>query len=151
MKPMHIRDGTGERLVFPGAIELTILIPGSATDGAFAVYEDVEQPGVGPPRHIHNSQDEVFFVLEGAFEIEIAGQLFSAHSGDVALVPRGQVHAFKNVGNEPGRLRYTFTPAGGTEAMFRAFFEAARNEQLTPEMMAEIAKKYDQVFVGPPL
>jgi hypothetical protein len=35
--------------------------------------------------------------------------------------------------------------------MFRAFFEAARNEQLTPERMAEIARKYDQEFVGPPL
>ena len=87
MKPMHVCDGEGERLVFPGAIELTILVPGSASDGAFAIYEDIVQPGVGPPRHVHRSQDEVFFVLDGKFDIEIDGQLSRAASGDVAYVP----------------------------------------------------------------
>ncbi|MGI9425069.1 MAG: cupin domain-containing protein [Hyphomicrobiaceae bacterium] len=151
MKPIHIRDGEGERLVFPGAIELTILVPGSASNGAFAIFEDVVQPGVGPPRHIHRSQDEVFFVLHGSFDIEIDGQLSHASAGDIAYVPRGAVHAFKNVGSEPGRLRYTFTPAGDTEAMFRAFYNAAQSDELVPERMAEIAARYDQEFVGPTL
>ena len=151
MKPMHIRDGDGERLVFSDAIELTILVPGSATNGSFAIFEDIVQPGVGPPRHVHKSQDEVFFVLDGSFDIEIGGQLFSAVPGDVACVPRGSVHAFKNVGSKRGRLRYTFTPAGDTETMFRAFFDAAQNDELTPEQMVDIASKYDQAFVGPPL
>jgi len=151
MQPIHVRSGEGERLVFPGAIELTILVPGSASDGAFAIYEDIVQPGVGPPRHVHRSQDEVFFVLDGKFDIEIDGQLSRAASGDVAYVPRGAVHAFKNVGSEPGRLRYTFTPAGDTEAMFRAFFDAAQADNLAPERMAEIAARYDQEFVGPTL
>ena len=151
MKPIHVRDGEGERLVFPGAIELTILVPGSVSDGAFAIFEDIVQPGVVPPRHIHRWQDEVFFVLAGNFDIEIAGQLSHATAGDVAYVPRGAVHAFKNVGSEPGRLRYTFTPAGDSEAMFRAFYDAAQIGELAPERMAEIAKRYDQEFVGPTL
>jgi len=66
-------------------------------------------------------------------------------------VPRGAVHAFKNVGSEPARLRYTFTPAGDTEAMFRAFFDAAKTGELAPGRMAEIAAQYDQEFVGPTL
>ena len=151
MKPMHVSDGDGERMVFPGAIELTILVPGSASDGAFAIFEDIVQPGVGPPRHLHRSQDEVFFVLDGDFDIEIAGKLFRASGGDIAFVPRGAVHAFKNVGSGPGRLRYTFTPAGDIEAMFRAFFDADQAGNLAPERMAEIATRYDQEFVGPTL
>ena len=151
MKPMHIPDGSGERLVFPDTIELTILIPGAATNGGFAIFEDVVAPGIGPGRHIHKLQDEVFFVLEGTFDIEIGGQLYRAGPGDVAFVPRGEVHAFKNIGTAPGRLRYTFTPAGDTEALFRAFYEAAQSERLTPDIMSEIAEKHDQVFVGPPL
>ena len=149
--PMHVRPGDGERFVFLGGIELTILVPGSATDGAFAIYEDRVQPGIGPPRHIHNNQDEVFFVVDGSFDIEIAGKRVGAKAGDIAYVPRGAVHAFKNVGSEPGRLRYTFTPAGETEAMFRAFFEANQAKELTPERMSEIAARYDQTLVGPPL
>jgi len=151
MTPMHIPDGGGERLVFPDAIELTILIPGAATNGGFAVFEDVVAPDIGPGRHVHKLQDEVFFVLEGTFDIEIAGHLYRAGPGDVAFVPRGEIHAFKNVGIASGRLRYTFTPAGDTEAMFRAFYEAAQSGQLTPDTMSEIAEKHDQVFVGPPL
>lgn len=151
MKPMHVRDGIGERLIFPGAIELTILVPGSASNGAFAIYEDVVQAGVGPPRHIHHSQDEVFFVLDGSFDIEVDGRLSNAIPGDVAYVPRGSVHAFKNVGNAAGRLRYIFTPAGDTEAMFRAFFDAAQKDELEPDRMAEIAVRFDQEIVGPTL
>ncbi len=151
MTPLHVRDGEGERLLFPGAIELTILVPGSTSDGAFAIFEDIVQPGVGPPRHIHRSQDEVFFVLDGKFDIEIDSRLSHAGPGDVAYVPRGSVHAFKNIGSKPGRLRYTFTPAGNTEAMFRAFYDAAQAGELAPERMAKIAIQYDQEFVGPTL
>ena len=151
MRPMHVRDGKGERLVFPGAIELTILVPGSASDGAFAIYEDIVQPGVGPPRHIHKLQDEVFFVLDGSFDIEVDGRLSNASAGDVAYVPRGSVHAFKNVGNASGCLRYIFTPAGDTEAMFRAFFDAAQKDKLEPDRMAEIAARFGQEIVGPTL
>ena len=148
---MHVRPGDGERLIFPGAIELTILIPGSATGGAFAIFEDVVHPSVGPPRHIHNTQDEVFFVLDGSFDIEIAGERLSAKAGDIAFIPRGTVHAFKNVGSGQGRLRYTFTPAGDAESMFRAFFATAEADELTLESMSEIAAQYNQSFVGPPL
>jgi|GEM_PF-4239796 len=48
-KPMHVRPGDGERFVFLGDINLTILIPGSATGGVFAIFEDLVRPNVGPP------------------------------------------------------------------------------------------------------
>ena len=151
MKPVHVTDGGGERLSFPGQIELSILVPGEASDGAFAIFEDIVEPGIGPPRHIHHVQDEVFVVLEGEFNIEVAGVLYSARPGDVAYVPRGAVHAFKNVGGSRGRLRYTFTPAGGSEDMFREFFEASTSGGLDADAMAEIAGKYDTEIVGPTL
>ena len=47
--------------------------------------------------------------------------------------------------------RASFTPAGNTEAMFRAFHAALNRNELTLEKMAEIAEQYDQTFVGPPL
>ena len=151
MRPVHVPDGGGERLVFPGQIELSILVPGEATDGAFAVFEDIVEPGVGPPRHIHHVQDEVFFVIDGHVDIEIAGELYTAGPGDVAYVPRGAVHAFANPGKDRVRLRYTFSPAGGSEAMFRAFFAASEAGGLDPDAMAGIALKYDTEIVGPPL
>ncbi len=48
-------------------------------------------------------------------------------------------------------MRYTFTPAGDTEEVFQAFFDAAQKGELGPEQMTEIAARFDQEFVGPTL
>ena len=151
MVPVHARYSGAETLVFPGAITLKILLSGTQTDGSQAVFEDVVEPGVGPGRHIHHGQDETFFFLEGRFDVEAAGVLHRMEPGDVAFVPRGTVHAFKNVGVTRGRLRYVFSPALTVEEMFRTFFAAQQEGTLTIEGMAEIALKHGQEFVGPPL
>lgn len=140
-----------ETLDFPGAITLRILLTGDQTGGTMEMFEDIVQPGIGPGRHIHHHQDETFFFLEGTFDVEIDGKPHHMTPGDVAFVPRGTVHAFKNVGDTPGRLRYIFSPALQAEAMFRAFHAALTADALTPDEMARIAKAHCQEFVGPPL
>jgi len=107
----HTDYKSSETFDFPGAITLRILLTGEDTDGAQEVFEDIVQPGVGPGRHIHHDQDETFFFLEGDFIVEIDGVVHEMSPGDVAFIPRGSVHAFKNVGSAEGRLRYIFSPA----------------------------------------
>lgn len=148
---VHTRYADAETLVFPGAITLKILLSGRDTGGTLAVFEDLVEPGVGPGRHIHHEQDETFFFLEGRFEVEVGGVLHHVDSGDVAFVPRGTVHAFKNVGESRGRVRYAFSPALRVEAMFRAFHAALAADSLDAASMAAIALEHGQEFVGPPL
>ena len=138
-------------MVFPEAITLKILLSGAETGGAQAVFEDIVQPGVGPGRHIHHHQDETFFFLEGSFDVEVAGELYHMEPGDVAFIPRGTVHAFKNVGDTPGRLRYIFSPALTIEEMFRTFYASLQAGTLSMETMAATALEHGQEFVGPPL
>ena len=69
----------------------------------------------------------------------------------MAFVPRGTVHAFKNVGETQGRIRYVFSPALTVEEMFRSFFAALKGGNLSAEVMSEIALEHGQEFVGPPL
>ncbi len=142
---------SSETFDFPGAITLRILLTGEDTDGAQEVFEDIVQPGIGPGRHIHHDRDEAFFFLEGDFSVEIDGVVHEMSPGDVAFVPRGSVHAFKNVGTTEGRLRYIFSPALKMEAMFRAFHKAALGGEITETQMSEIASTHGQTFVGPPL
>lgn len=77
--------------------------------------------------------------------------MYEFEPGDVAFIPKGTVHAFKNVGKQPGRLRYIFSPANTIEEMFREFYEAMEEGKLTSEKMTEISLKHGQEFVGPPL
>lgn len=151
MKHAHTNYASAETLVFPGAITLKILLQGSQTNGSHSIFEDIVESGVGPGRHIHHQQDETFFFLEGIFDVEVDGELYHMKPGDVAFIPKGTVHAFKNVGDTAGRLRYVFSPALTIEEMFREFYQAMNDGQLTKEVMAEIAKRHGQEFVGPPL
>lgn len=151
MIPIHSKYDSVETLVFPDAITLKILLSGKQTDGSQAIFEDIVEPGVGPGRHIHYNQDEIFFFLEGDFIAEVGGEMFQFKPGDVAFIPKGTVHAFKNVGKTKGRLRYIFSPADTIEDMFREMYSALQEGDLSFELMAEISKNHGQEFVGPPL
>ncbi|MEM9545544.1 MAG: cupin domain-containing protein [Bacteroidota bacterium] len=151
MIPIHSAYNTAETFVFPDAITLKILLSGKYTNGNQAIFEDIVQPGVGPGRHIHHNQDETFFFLEGDFIAEVDGKMYEFKPGDVAFVPRGTVHAFKNIGKTTGRLRYIFSPAHNIEEVFRAFYKVLEEGKLTLDKMTEISLKHGQEFVGPPL
>jgi len=151
MQVVHTAYDSAETLDFTGIITLKMLLSGRDTDGTIAIFEDIVQPGMGPGRHIHHHQDETFFFLQGSFDVEVSGELYHMSEGDVAFIPKGSVHAFKNVGDTPGVLRYVFTPALTIEEMFRAMYAAHQSTGLSIEIMAEIAKNHGQEFVGPPL
>jgi quercetin dioxygenase-like cupin family protein len=106
----------GERLWIAGD---TVWIKATATDsgGAYTMLEILAAPGGGPPPHIHANEDESFYVLEGAFDIQIGDRIVRATAGAYAFVPRGIVHRFQ-CGEGRGRLLVLFTP-GGLEGFFR--------------------------------
>ena len=151
MTPIHTKYKDAETLVFPDAITLKILLSGKDTDGNQAVFEDIVEPGIGPGRHIHHNQDEIFLFLEGDFIAEVDGKMYEFAPGDVAFIPKGTVHAFKNIGESKGRLRYIFSPALTIEDMFQEFYKTLETGTLTEEKMAEISLRHGQEFVGPPL
>ena len=151
MIPVHTKITEAETLDFPGVITFKVLLSGDQTGGTHAVFEDIVQPGQGPRRHIHKDQDETFLFEEGSFDVEIGGTRHHMKPGDVGFVPRGTVHAFKNTGKEPGRLRYVMSPAGCFEAIVKALYALSDGGQPTAEDMAAVALALGQEFVGPPL
>ena len=151
MIPVHTEYASAETLIFPAGITLKVLLKASQTNGSHVIFEDIVESGVGPGRHIHHHQDETFFFLEGIFDVEVGGKLYQMKPGDVAFIPKGTVHAFKNVGENQGRLRYIFSPALTIEKMFREFYEALNTGELSEKIMSKIALKHGQEFVGPPL
>ena len=85
---------------------------------ADAVVETHDQPGGGPPPHIHHREDETFQILEGEYEFSVAGKTIRACQGDTLFAPRDIPHTYRYVGKTPGRLLTVITPAG-----FEGFFE----------------------------
>jgi quercetin dioxygenase-like cupin family protein len=127
-----------------------VKVTGAETDGAIGIIEATSPPGFGPPRHIHHSCDEWFYVLDGEFQFLVGDDLVHAQAGAFVYVPRGTVHAPKVVGSKPGKVLSGFVPGGGE----LAFEEFSRLDVEHPDFESQaqaIATKYDSEFVGPPL
>jgi mannose-6-phosphate isomerase-like protein (cupin superfamily) len=149
--PVGIILGPGEGRTIPGTDLMTLKATSEETGGSVGFLEATSSPGSGPPRHIHHSSDELFYVLEGEFLFLVGERQVSAKPGTFVFIPRGTVHAAKVIGTEPGKVLAAYIP-GGLERSFEEFAKL-RTEQAedAKRTAAEINEKYDSEFVGPPL
>ncbi|WP_435021358.1 cupin domain-containing protein [Tundrisphaera sp. TA3] len=90
----------------------TYLMTGAETNGACFVFEADVPPGGGSPPHVHTREDEGFYVVEGEFEFLVAGERIRLSKGEFLFGRRDVPHNFTNVGDAPGKLIITVTPAG---------------------------------------
>jgi quercetin dioxygenase-like cupin family protein len=80
------------------------------TGGAYAILEQEVPPNHGPPLHVHRHETEIFYILEGQFEVTLGGQKIPAPQGTIAVGPRDIPHTFRNVGTTTGKLLLTVIP-----------------------------------------
>jgi len=153
MAAKHIKYTNTEPLEINDGVKVRILLRNKDTSGVHAIFEDIVEPGsIGPARHIHREQDETFLFLKGEFEIEVEGERFQTKAGDVAFVPKGSAHAWKNIGKEVGIFRYFFSPGLNIEDMFLDLHELRSLGHSTEEAMESLIAKYPkQEVVGPPI
>jgi mannose-6-phosphate isomerase-like protein (cupin superfamily) len=106
-------------------ILLTNLVEKKDTNGAFSLLEATLAPGNEPPPHVHSREDELFYVLEGEFDVYVGEEAFTVKTGECVFLPQFKPHAF--VIRSP-RLRVVilYTP-GGLEEAFRRMSSPAKN------------------------
>ena len=126
-------------------LDLRVLLTTEATGGAISVLMGWHKPGEGPPDHVHFSQEEVFFVLEGTYELTVGDETSTAGPGTIVFIPRNVVHRFKNVGDTTGCMLDWSLP-GGQDHYFKAISEAAAGGGFTGEKVLEISKAFDTNF-----
>ncbi|TPG20093.1 cupin domain-containing protein [Sphingomonas koreensis] len=135
-----------------GVSATTYKVVTSDTKGDLFVIEQANRRRGGPPLHVHKGEDELFYVLEGEYLVQVGDKRFSLKTGDCILGPRGVPHAWAFSGSDVGRLLLSYAPAGKMEAFFNAW------EQLgfTPggyskEKDAALLRSYGMERVGPPI
>ena len=139
----------GKAVSVPGHT-ITHKVGAADMDGAFSVVE-VDLFGDGPPRHIHKTEDEVFYVLEGEMKFLVGERTMKLGAGGFVLIPKGTVHAVSRSGQEPAKALALYSPAG-----MEQFFNEAAGLDLTDTnayvaKAEELATKYNMEIVGPPL
>ena len=119
----YVPAGTGPAYWGPGD-QITFLITGAETGGAFFMAEVSVPPGGGPSPHIHRREEETFFLQQGTLTIQVGGKTLHASPGDLVYLPRGIVHSFLNTGNVDAKFLMVATPAGLEEFFEEAFYPA---------------------------
>ncbi len=90
----------------------TPLVTADMSGGNYDLLHTRVFPGGGPPPHIHRNEDELFYVIDGSFAFVLGDQTFTAGAGACFFLPRGVVHTFRNIGEQPGHLIVAATPSG---------------------------------------
>jgi mannose-6-phosphate isomerase-like protein (cupin superfamily) len=100
-----------------------------------------EQRLIVPP-HVHHSDDEAWYVLEGALCIQVGEKIVEARAGCGALVPRGTPHTYWNPG--PGPARYLLIM---TANIYELIQDIHAMEERTPSALAGVFSKHDSELV----
>jgi quercetin dioxygenase-like cupin family protein len=145
--PLVVLPDEAPRLSGPRSREADItelLATADQTGGALGMYRQTIAPKSGPPIHIHQTEDEFFYVVSGEFKVKLGDRTMSAPAQSVIFVPRGTPHAFVNAGTEPGVLLAGVTPGG-----FEKLFE--ERQGVDAETNRTLMKAHNMEVVGPPL
>lgn len=129
------------------------------TDG-MSVLEHRAPHGDSPPMHIHETEDEIFHILEGEFRFRVEEEEFRRGRGETMLAPKGVAHTYR-VESEAGGRWLTITSRGDFERFVRAMGRPAERAELPSRsgppneeamaILAETARTHHIQLVGPPL
>jgi len=69
-----------------------------------SLAEAIVKPQQTTAAHFHKQTEEIYFILEGKGEMRLDDKQFIVEENDSILIPPGQVHCIKNIGD--GELRF---------------------------------------------
>lgn len=154
-QPYILHSGEGEAVWFVNN-RATIKASNTQTGGTFGLVEMLAAPGHAPPLHVHHTEDESMWVLQGQLTVQCNGETFTAGPGSFLYMPRGSTHTFRVDSTTPARLLVLLIPGGGEQF----FVDAGRPvendglpEPAPPDVarLQTVAERFGVEFVGPPL
>ena len=121
------------------------------TGGAWSMFESCVPAGLGVPLHMHHEQDEWFWVLEGAFLFEVAGEIYRLSSGMSLFAPRQLPHRWKKTSDAEGRLLILVQPAERLEEFFARFAAVPGEHRQNLDILRGLFRECGMELLGPPL
>jgi mannose-6-phosphate isomerase-like protein (cupin superfamily) len=93
------------------------------------------------PLHVHHSDDEAWYVLEGVLKFRIGDEICEARPGSAVLAPKGTPHAYGNA-RRGERARYLLVMTPRLRALVRALHEPGAGDY------AAIFRAHDSELLG---
>ena len=109
----HGVDRFNKQRTIAGANQITYKVSGQDTKGGLFLFEQTSLRKGGPPRHLHHSQEEWFYVMEGEYVFEVGQERMRVRPADSLLAPRKLPHVLgvRPAWREQGRDHWLSTRA----------------------------------------
>jgi quercetin dioxygenase-like cupin family protein len=159
MVAMAIGATAPEQLWFMDTLK-TVRVRHDQGEDGISVMESLAPHGDSPPLHVHESEDELFHVLEGELRVRAGDADALIGAGETILGPKGVPHTYR-VESREGARWLVITTRGDFERFVRALSRPAERPELpAPEgpptaeqadAFATTAREHGIEFIGPPL
>ncbi len=92
---LHMREGDG-------TVTLTAAFEKGEYASPLRLFSRITLPaGASIGYHVHENEEEFFYVLSGCGEMDDNGTVVSLKAGDATVTRSGEGHALRNTGEEP--------------------------------------------------
>jgi quercetin dioxygenase-like cupin family protein len=121
-------------------------VPKQVNEHSFSWHATLP-PGTFVPPHIHPTQDEFIYMLEGRLDAVLDGREFQATAGDLIRLPLGEAHGLFNKSEQPVKCLFWVSP---TRRLYDLFWAIHSMKEQSPPDVVALAAKYEIVFLPPP-
>ena len=156
---MPLAGTSTEQLWFLNTLH-TVRVRHDEGEDGISVMETLASHGDSPPLHVHQTEDEIFHVLEGQLRIRAGDADVTIGAGETLLAPKGAPHTYR-VESREGARWLVITTRGDFERFVHALSRPAERPELpaaegppTPEQVDALAaadREHGIELVGPPL
>jgi len=119
------------------------------TNGMITEFEGYDEPGIGPPVHVHFKQEEGIEVVKGTMRIKTLQKEFVLTAGEQYIFAPGQAHKFWNDGNDKLHYRGYVKPSLNYEYFIEHVYRSANkaeDDKPTPFDAAFLLTRYKSEF-----
>ena len=137
----------------------TLLARGEDTGGRFALCVNEVTRGKEPRPHIHEREDEFYYVLEGEIEAYCGAEVYQVRAGEIVFLPHGMPRTFNCV-TQSARILVQATAVDGESVSADRFLlamaalwvdlgDAASDPTVFQEKILKIAAAHHVSLVPP--
>ena len=121
-------------------------VPKTLSEDSFS-WHATFPPGTFVPPHIHPTQDEFIYLLEGRLDLVLDGQESFASAGDLVRLPRNVPHGLFNRSEATVKCLFWVAPTG---RLYDLFWAIHSMPQQNPAEVVALSAKYEIDFLPPP-
>jgi quercetin dioxygenase-like cupin family protein len=121
-------------------------VPKTLSEDSFS-WHATFPPGTFVPPHIHPTQDEFIYLLEGRLDLVLDGEEAHALPGDLIRLPRNVPHGLFNKSDATVKCLFWVAPTG---RLYDLFWAIHSMPEQNPADVVALSAKYEVDFLPPP-